>query len=307
MDNENKNVECIITKKDLRREKRRLIFPLISYFICQLIASSMVMVILYFNIYGGNIDVISSPNFDINSFLFNTPYLLLSTITASTLTIIHFFIFNFKKDFKNNKLKLPKKLDYAKFLLYGISFNVIIQTIVSMFSSLVSFDENNQSINALFSNSSFFPAFLTCAILAPMAEEYIFRNLTMKSKYYGIRARASGKCVNDKVKCGEKLIPIEKYNAEMNTVFQAILFGIMHGNLVQTIYTAILGYIFAKQNIKNNSYIPSLLMHIGLNAYATIQSFYPILSLPLTTIGFIGTYFIFVEALSDIGGNPIEK
>lgn len=307
MNNENQNAEYVITKKDIKREKRRLIFPLISYFICQLIASSIVMVVLYFNMYGGNIDAISSPDFDVNSFLFNTPYLLLSTITASILTIIHFFIFNFKKDFKNNKLKLPRKLDYAKFLLYGISFNVIIQTIVSMFSSLVSFDENNQSINSLFSNSSFFPAFLTCAILAPMAEEYIFRNLTMKSKYYEMRAKASKKCVNDKVEYGEKLIPIEKYNAEMNTIFQAILFGIMHGNLVQTIYTAILGYIFAKQNIKNNSYIPSLLMHIGLNAYATIQSFYPILSLPLTIIGFMGAYFIFVEALSDIGGNPIEK
>lgn len=306
MNNENQNTEYAITKKDIKREKRKLIFPFISYFICQLITSSIVMVILYFNMYGGNIDAMSSPDFDINGFLFDTPYLLLSTITASVLAIIHFFIFNFKKDSKNNKLKLAKKSDYAKFLLYGISFNVIIQTIVSMFSSLVSFDENNQSINALFSNSSFFTAFLACAILAPMAEEYIFRNLTTKSKYYEMRARTSGRCVNDKIEYGKKLVPIEKYNAEINALFQAILFGIMHGNLVQTIYTAILGYIFAKQNIKNNSYIPSLLMHIGLNAYATIQSFYPVLSLPLTIIGFIGTYFIIVEALSDIGGNPIE-
>ena len=51
MDNENKNVECIITKKDLRREEGRLIFPFISYFVCQLIASLAVMIILYFNIY----------------------------------------------------------------------------------------------------------------------------------------------------------------------------------------------------------------------------------------------------------------
>lgn len=84
---------------------------------------------------------------------------------------------------------------------------------------------------------------ISVIFIAPIAEELIFRGLTFR---YAI-----------------KIMP-----AWLAVSFQAVIFGIYHGNIVQGIYAFLIGLLFGLLVYKTDSLIPSVLLHCFINAGA---------------------------------------
>ena len=80
----------------------------------------------------------------------------------------------------------------------------------------------------------------TC-VLSPVAEELIFRGITMRS----FRALGKAKAI----------------------VYSGLLFGLFHDNLQQGVYAFLVGMIFAYIDICAESLMPSCILHIAINTY----------------------------------------
>lgn len=78
-------------------------------------------------------------------------------------------------------------------------------------------------------------------LLAPIAEEILFRGLVMRYSQTFM-------------------------NAWMAILFQGLLFGLYHGNIIQGIYAFILGSILGLIAYKFDSALPGIILHIALNA-----------------------------------------
>lgn len=73
-------------------------------------------------------------------------------------------------------------------------------------------------------------------IIAPVAEEFIFRGLVLKT--------------------------IAPYGKKLAIIVSASLFGLMHGNLTQFLGAFACGIIFAAVDVKYNSILPSIIIHM---------------------------------------------
>lgn len=193
------------------------------------------------------------------------PYILIAGIVPVFIAVIMNVLF-----IKNNQKTYLKKLtdylnihkirtyDYLGYFCLGISFNIIISSILGLFIT-----ENNQQSVMIFSDNIFLSV-LVIAFIVPLGEEIIFRNKVYWNMF--------------------------NYSPEKANLIQALIFGLIHGNVIQFIYTTILGYIFCKINVNKKSLLPSIFMHCGLNFFACITVYsrpvflYPVILLAIPTI-----------------------
>ena len=84
------------------------------------------------------------------------------------------------------------------------------------------------------------PTIITTVILAPIAEECMFRGITMKIM--------------------GKYAPLMAAN-----ILQAALFGLYHMQLVQGIYAFVIGLVLGYVAIKTKSILTTILLHMGIN------------------------------------------
>ena len=91
---------------------------------------------------------------------------------------------------------------------------------------------------------------LVTVILAPLAEEFLFRGITMKQ--------------------AQKIMPFMAANA-----LQALLFGIYHMNLIQGVYAFVLGMILGFTANYFHSIWAAILLHAFVNGSAEILSLLP--------------------------------
>ena len=87
---------------------------------------------------------------------------------------------------------------------------------------------------------------LSAGILTPITEEIVFR--------YGVFGN------------------LKKINRKYGIIASGILFGAMHGNPIQMAYTSVLGMIFAYEDDKYDSLVPSIVMHVALNSSSILAS-----------------------------------
>ena len=114
-----------------------------------------------------------------------------------------------------------------------------------MFSSQF---EYMSEILAPLSQGSILISIITVGIVAPIAEEVLFRGVIYNT-------------LNRKI------------SVRWTIIIQAIFFGIFHGNLVQGLYATLLGLIFGYVTYKTKSLWPAITMHIVNNLVATIIPF----------------------------------
>ena len=88
-------------------------------------------------------------------------------------------------------------------------------------------------------------AFFIC-IVAPVAEEYIFRSLILK--------------------------PLRAYGDLTAVLVSGIVFGLYHGNFDQFAYAALLGIFFSVVAVKYNSILPVTILHAANNIIVTCAS-----------------------------------
>ena len=115
---------------------------------------------------------------------------------------------------------------------------------------------------------------LAAVILAPIGEEILCRGIVL---YYGMKM-AQG-------------IGSEKVSFWIANVLQALLFGIMHGNIVQGTYAFVLGLGLGLLYRRYHSLYPAMLCHFAINFLSTFVMGYLFWWVPENLFG---TVIIFV-------------
>lgn len=172
------------------------------------------------------------------------------TLLITAIILISIFLIYLKITKKTKEIFKPIKTKATlKYIFIAIFANFFIGLLISFLPESAYTESLNNSTN-LALTGNFFLVLISTGILIPILEEVIFR--------FGI---------------GYNLINVNKYYA---LILQAIVFGIMHGNLIQGIYAFFLGLLFGYTDMKEKSIIPSIIMHITINASSVISVFSPL-------------------------------
>ena len=89
-------------------------------------------------------------------------------------------------------------------------------------------------------------AIYTC-IGAPITEELMYRGFILKN--------------------------LSRVGQRFGIIMSSLLFGLMHANVSQLIFAFIMGIFFAHIDIKHNSIIPSIIVHVFANTYSVVLSY----------------------------------
>lgn len=128
-----------------------------------------------------------------------------------------------------------------KYVVYALVANFFITVIVEMLPKTLIYNHTTTTNIALSGN--FFMVLLSTGVLVPVMEEIIFR--------YGIGETIGGR---------------------VGLIYQAVVFGLLHGNIIQIIYAFGLGLWFGMENARKGSLLPGIVMHITFNASTVIAS-----------------------------------
>lgn len=136
------------------------------------------------------------------------------------------------------------KKDISKYVIYGCTFNLVITLIINMIPQ--SFMEKYNASVGLATTGNIWLMIIATGIMGPIAEEITFRHFILQ--------------------------PNRRVSDKYAIIISALSFGIMHGNIIQGAYTFILGLYFAKEDLKENNLMPSLIMHMTINTSSVLIS-----------------------------------
>lgn len=145
---------------------------------------------------------------------------------------------------KEKYVSTISKNDVSKYILYGCTFNLLITLIINLIPQSF-MDKYNMSVG-LATTGNLFLMIVATGIMGPIAEEITFRHFILQ--------------------------PNRRVSEKYAIIISAISFGVMHGNIIQGTYTFILGLLFAREDIKENNLLPSIIMHIVINTSSVLIS-----------------------------------
>lgn len=143
----------------------------------------------------------------------------------------------------------PWKLDLPEMLLLlgmGAAFSQYANMFVGMLQSVLNYQEYQETMDQMTSGKSMWFLIICMGIIAPLAEEIVFRWLI----YLRLR---------DYMRMGFAM------------VISGMIFGIYHGNLVQAVYAGILGMVFAYFLEISGCLWSSVLLHMGANIWSLVS------------------------------------
>ncbi|MDF2510543.1 MAG: hypothetical protein K0S04_409 [Herbinix sp.] len=138
-----------------------------------------------------------------------------------------------------------------KFVCLALGCQLFVSGILSILTEYFpkAFNEYGNTISTILSGSPIVVVLVT-VIVAPITEELIFRGVTLHM--------------------ANRYVPFLIAN-----ILQAVLFGIYHGNFVQGIYAAGLGFILGLINQKFQTIYAPILLHMMVNASAFLMMLLP--------------------------------
>ena len=145
---------------------------------------------------------------------------------------------------KEKYVSTISKNDVSKYILYGCTFNLAITLIINLIPQSF-MNKYNMSVG-LATTGNLFLMIVATGIMGPIAEEITFRHFILQ--------------------------PNRRVSEKYAIIVSAISFGIMHGNIIQGTYTFVLGLLFAREDIKENNLLPSIMMHITINTSSVLIS-----------------------------------
>lgn len=168
------------------------------------------------------------------------------------------FGFWYQKQFIKEKFSLKrigskaKELFSWRTILYLLLMGAGLQIVVSLFLEILlpMFPQTMENYSRLIDSigvGNSVGAWIYTVLLAPVAEELIFRGVTLK-----LQRRAMG-------------------FAAANVV-QAVLFGLYHQNVVQFVYAFLLGMLLGYLCYLVDSVLPAIALHASVNLFANILS-----------------------------------
>ena len=143
----------------------------------------------------------------------------------------------------------PWKLDLPEMILFlgmGAAFSQYANMFVGLLQSVLNYQEYQETMDQMTSGKSMWFLILSMGVIAPLAEEIVFRWLI----YLRLR---------DYVRMGAAM------------VISGLIFGIYHGNRVQAVYGGILGMIFAYFLEISGCLWGSVLLHMGANIWSLVS------------------------------------
>lgn len=257
--------------------------PILVALVCQFLASilGMVGVGVLLGIRAGMLgitDAVELENY-ILKYTTSADVLMIITAFSTMLTLIigalWYSVHKPETDFKLKEV-MNGKLFAAMFCL-GLSLQFLISMCLNMVYPILPQDMTNEYselMETLIGGNVWLSLFVT-VILAPLAEEFLFRGITLKK--------------------AQKIMPFMAAN-----VLQAVLFGVYHMNLIQGVYAFVLGMILGYTAEYFHSIWAAILLHACVNGSAEILSHLPE-SITETYIGvlaiaIIGVVLLFVAA-----------
>lgn len=217
-----------------------LFIPIIIVFTYPLLNAIIYNLLLY----------ISSLYDGLSNFLENN-YAMTDTLISLLLIILFFPLY---KWITKNKITLqPIK---SNFILLSIPFSLalggisyIVLDLIERFLVPIGIlkDEFTDFSNmwTQFENGAYFWVFLSIVFIGPLFEEILFRGIVYNF--------------------------LEKYKSGLfPTILSGVLFGIWHGQAVQSIYTAIMGIILGYTYMKTKNLFYPVLLHMLNNFYSTL-------------------------------------
>lgn len=184
----------------------------------------------------------------------SSDFILCLSISATLIcgVIFFFWLRKLNRDsFKVNRIKRLSIQNILLILLLGVSCQACLAGVLSFVQPFFKelFDEYSNTINSLLNGNMFFVVLYTI-IIAPIAEEIIFRGVILH------KAR--------------KLMPFIGAN-----ILQAVLFGIYHMNIIQGIYAGLLGLVLGYMVRKFETIYASILLHMCVNASSFLVGVIP--------------------------------
>ena len=171
---------------------------------------------------------------------------MLISLIISNLFIIIFIIIRRLIKRPNDNMFRPLTIKFViKYFFLGLLLNIGISVLLQILSFILPsslsqdlFSDYNSNINLIFEGNAFLMV-LSAGVLAPIAEELIFRYAIFRN--------------------------LSNINTTFALITQALLFGILHGNIIQGSYAFILGIVFGYVTIKQKNNLCSIIMHIAIN------------------------------------------
>ncbi len=154
-------------------------------------------------------------------------------------------------------------------LFMGAAFSQFANILMNILQIFLQSTEYQESMSRITEGKSLLMLVFWMGIIAPAAEEVVFRWLI----YLRLR---------DYLRMGRAI------------VISGLIFGIYHGNLLQFIYASILGMIFAYVLEMTGSLYSCVLLHMGANIWSLV---YPEIGMKLLETPFVYMLFVLMGAL----------
>ncbi len=196
------------------------------------------------------------------------------------------FLFWYRREtFKEERGKFKhvvNRKNICKFACLALGCQLFVSGLISILTEYFpkAFDNYGDTIKSILSGSPVVVVIVT-VVIAPITEELIFRGVTLHM--------------------ANRYIPFLAANA-----FQAVLFGVYHGNLVQGIYAAGLGFILGVICDKFRTIYAPIILHMMVNASAFFLMLLPESMLSYFVISIIG-FVLVVISLSIIKPNKNQE
>ncbi|HHZ05597.1 MAG TPA: CPBP family intramembrane metalloprotease [Clostridiales bacterium] len=230
--------------KDIKRLGNKIGGSLILYTVLSNVLS---IGLLLFVIVSGAYDQ-ANPNY-ISGINPTAYYLLSGCISIATAVISGIFLCKLSKNNIDHVIKL-KIVNFKKTLalmLVCMSFIFISNIALSLLNlnlSLFGFKNTIPESNSGSSIVDYGLYFLSVAIIPPLVEEFLFRGAIMGS--------------------------LRKYGDGFAILISSLLFGLAHGNFVQTPVTFLAGLLMGALTIYTGSLIPSIILHFLNNSLSVV-------------------------------------
>ena len=255
-----------------------------AYFLIYFLSQILVGIVL------GVVFMIAMPNESIDELL--VVYSLEITVISNAISIIFCIVLMRAMEKKSTADGLDMKVSFIRpktVLGLSLALGVFGQYALIMLLSLIPFPESwwdMQSTNSeLITSGSFGMQIVAVAIMAPLAEEIIFRA-----------------CIQ-----GTLSRHLPKWVA---IVSASLIFGLMHGNPIAIIYATILGILMGWLYSEFKSIFPSMIFHLGFNLTSILMGNGPpiIIAIIATTFFAVSLAFLaYISVLNKTGGNKNDE
>lgn len=222
------------------------LYPILIFFAVQIVVSFAFVFLygIYFFVKNGA----DPASYDIlmdSMMKFITDSSLIMTLVSDAL-MVPLFALLYRSDKKKGKTvtKKPPFFAFAFAVILAAAANLFISGIITS-ADLTQFFPDYESITESLTSGPLYLQILAVAIVAPVLEEFLMRGLVLN------RLR--------------RLMP-----TFAAVLLQGMLFGVIHMNILQGSYAALIGFLLGYIYVRYESLLPCFALHITLNAISVL-------------------------------------